>query len=98
MRRSAIPTSANPRWSMPRSTIPQTSAAVLRLPRPEPSAAVFSAPWHPVRVMLFLGLISSVLVLFAVGQPAQTLLGAAIAAAGVPVSFLVVRRQPGRVA
>ena len=40
---------------------------------------------------LFLLLIASVLTLFVVGQPVQTLLGAAVAALGLPVSFLVLR-------
>jgi len=33
-----------------------------------------------------------ILGLFALGQPVQTLIGAAVVALGVPVSFLVLRR------
>ena len=43
-------------------------------------------------VVLFLLLIVSVLAIFIVGEPAQTLLGAAVAAAGVPISFVVLPR------
>lgn len=66
-----------------------SAAAILRLPRPADST-VFRAPLHPLPILLFLLLIASVLVLFAIGQPTQTLLGAAVAAAGVPISFLVI--------
>lgn len=69
-----------------------SAAAVLVLPRPADAEAVFRAPLHPLPVLLFLVLIASVLVLFVAGQPRQTLLGAAVAAAGVPASFLVLPR------
>jgi basic amino acid/polyamine antiporter, APA family len=65
-----------------------SAAAVLRLPRPDDDGRVFVAPWHPVPVLLFLFLIAAVLVLFAVGQPRETLIGVAVAAIGVPVSYL----------
>ena len=69
-----------------------SAAAILRLPRPEATSQVFRAPLHPLPILLFLLLIVSVLALFIVGQPAQTLLGAAVAAAGVPISFVVLPR------
>jgi basic amino acid/polyamine antiporter, APA family len=70
-----------------------SAAAVLVLPRPEADAPVFQAPLHPVPILLFLFLIVAILALFVVGQPRQTLLGAAVIALGIPVSWLVVRRQ-----
>ena len=73
-----------------------SAAAVLRLPRPPADSNVFRAPLHPVPILLFLLLIASILALFVIGQPAQTLLGAAVAAAGVPISFLVIPRSIGR--
>ncbi|MGH9371990.1 MAG: APC family permease, partial [Vicinamibacterales bacterium] len=73
-----------------------SAAAVLRLPRPPADNRVFRAPLHPLPILLFLLLIATVLTLFMVGQPTQTLLGAAVAAAGVPISFLVIPRGSGR--
>jgi basic amino acid/polyamine antiporter, APA family len=73
-----------------------SAAAVLRLPRPPADNNVFRAPLHPLPILLFLLLIASVLALFVIGQPTQTLLGAAVAAAGVPISFLVIARGTGR--
>lgn len=70
-----------------------SAAAVLRLPRPDPGSPVFRAPLHPLPILLFLLLIAVVLLLFIVGQPVQTLLGAAVASLGVPVSFLVMPRR-----
>jgi len=67
-----------------------SAAAVLRLPRPPADNRVFRTPLHPLPILLFLLLIATVLALFMVGQPTQTLLGAAVAAAGVPISFLVI--------
>ena len=72
-----------------------SAAAILRLPRPPRDAHVFHSPYHPLPIALFLLLIVSVLILFVVGEPPETLIGAAIAAAGIPVSFLLphLRRQ-----
>jgi APA family basic amino acid/polyamine antiporter len=70
-----------------------SAAAVLRLPRPAADSPVFRAPLHPLPILLFLLLIASVLALFVIGQPTQTLLGAVVAAAGVPISFLVIARE-----
>jgi APA family basic amino acid/polyamine antiporter len=70
-----------------------SAAAVLRLPRPPADSNVFRAPLHPLPILLFLLLIASVLTLFVIGQPTQTVLGAAVAAAGVPISFLVIARR-----
>jgi APA family basic amino acid/polyamine antiporter len=66
-----------------------SAASLLRLPRPADDGQVFRAPLHPLPLALFLFLIVVVLVLFAAGQPRETLIGAAIAALGVPASFLV---------
>lgn len=73
-----------------------SAAAVLRLPRPPADGNVFRAPLHPLPILLFLLLIASVLALFVFGQPTQTLLGAAVAAAGIPISFLVIPGGAGR--
>jgi APA family basic amino acid/polyamine antiporter len=68
-----------------------SAAALFRLPRPAEDAGVFRAPLHPLPLMLFLSLIVVVLTLFAVGQPRETLIGAAIAALGIPAALLVGR-------
>ncbi len=49
-------------------------------------------PLHPLPIALFLLLIAAMLVLFAAGQTRQTLLGAAVIAAGVPVAWLAIPR------
>jgi APA family basic amino acid/polyamine antiporter len=69
-----------------------SAAAVLKLPRPAVEGAVFRAPGHPIPILLFLLLIVSVLALFIVGQPVQTLLGTAVAVVGFIASLLVLRR------
>jgi uncharacterized membrane protein len=73
-----------------------SAASVLVLPRPEARGDVFVAPLHPLPIVLFLVMVSSVLVLFALGQPRQTLLGALVVVLGVPVSWLVVPRRSGQ--
>jgi APA family basic amino acid/polyamine antiporter len=72
-----------------------SAASVLVLPRPDARGDVFVAPLHPLPILLFLVMVSSVLVLFALGQPRQTLLGALVVVLGVPVSWLVVPRRSG---
>lgn len=69
-----------------------SAAAVLVLPRPAPGAGVFRNPWHPLPIALFLLLVVVMIFLFAVGRPVQTLVGAAVAALGVPLSWYVVGR------
>jgi APA family basic amino acid/polyamine antiporter len=69
-----------------------SAAAVLVLPRPEARVDVFTAPLHPVPIAVFLVMVVSVLGLFIVGQPRQTLLGAVVVALGVPVSRFVLPR------
>jgi len=75
-----------------------SAAAVLVLPRPGPDRAIFTAPLHPLPIVLFLAMVALVLVLFVAGQPRQTLLGAAVVLLGLPVSWLVLPRhaRPGR--
>lgn len=73
-----------------------SAASVLVLPRPEARGDVFVAPLHPLPIVLFLVMVSCVLVLFALGQPRQTLLGALVVVLGVPVSWLVVPRRSGQ--
>lgn len=68
-----------------------SAAAILVLPRPALDAPVFRTPWHPLPVVLFLTFIVIILGLFAMGQPMQTLIGAAVVALGVPVSYLLLR-------
>lgn len=70
-----------------------STAAILKLPRPQARPDVLETPLHPVPIALFLTLIGVLLMLFVVGQTRQTLLGAAVVALGIPVSFLVVRRR-----
>ena len=70
-----------------------SAAAIQVLPRPPADAAVFRTPWHPLPIALFLTFIVVILGLFAFGQPMQTLIGAAVVALGVPVSFLVLPRM-----
>ena len=70
-----------------------SAAAILVLPRPPADNAVFRAPLHPLPIIVFLLAIVAMLVLFVVGQMKQTLLGAAVVALGVPVSYLVLPRR-----
>jgi APA family basic amino acid/polyamine antiporter len=74
-----------------------SAATILRLPRPAPRDEVFRAPLHPLPILLFLFLMAAVMALFLMGQPTQTLLGAAVAAAGVPISFLFIPGGAARV-
>jgi hypothetical protein len=41
-------------------------------------------------ILAFLVLVASMLILFAIGQPVQTLIGVAVVLVGVPVSWAVV--------
>jgi APA family basic amino acid/polyamine antiporter len=70
-----------------------SAAAMLKLPRPPANPALFRAPWHPLPVIVFLVLVVVMVVLFAVGRPVQTLIGAAVVALGIPVAWMVVRDQ-----
>lgn len=69
-----------------------SAAAILVLPRPQRDAAVFRSPWHPLPIAMFLVLVVVMIALFALGRPVQTLIGAAVVALGIPVSWFVVRR------
>ena len=69
-----------------------SAAAVLVLPRPQARAEIYTAPLHPVPIAVFLVMVVSVLGLFIVGQPRQTLLGAVVVALGVPVAWFVLPR------
>jgi APA family basic amino acid/polyamine antiporter len=69
-----------------------SAAAILVLPRPQRDAAVFRSPWHPLPIAMFLVLVVVMIVLFALGRPVQTLIGATVVALGIPVSWFVVRR------
>ena len=66
------------------------ASSLFRLPRPAEDG-VFRAPLHPMPLVLFLLLIVVVLTLSAVGQPRETLNGAAIAALGIPAGFIAGR-------
>lgn len=72
-----------------------SAVAILALPRPLPDEPVFRAPLHPLPVAVFLVLIAGMLALFVVGQPKQTLLGAAVVALGVPVAWWIVPKRAG---
>jgi APA family basic amino acid/polyamine antiporter len=69
-----------------------SAASVLVLPRPGANEPVFRTPLHPLPIALFLLLIVAMLVLFAAGQPRQTLLGSMVIAVGVPVAWLAIPR------
>jgi APA family basic amino acid/polyamine antiporter len=71
-----------------------SAAAVIVLPRPHADASIFRAPLHPLPIVSFLALIAAVLVLFLIGQPRQTLLGAGVVLLGIPASWLVIPRRP----
>ena len=69
------------------------ATAVVILPRPDTRADVFRAPLHPLPFVLFLVMVVSILALFVIGQPRQTLLGAIVVALGIPVSWFVGSRH-----
>ena len=73
-----------------------SAAAILVLPRPPQAPTIFRAPWHPVPIIVFLVLVVIMMVLFAVGRPVQTAIGAVVVGLGIPISFMVVkpRGQP----
>jgi APA family basic amino acid/polyamine antiporter len=70
-----------------------SASAILFLPRTQDERQVFEAPLHPLPIVLFLVLIVALLVLFVLGQPKQTLLGALVVMVGMVVSRLVVPRR-----
>jgi APA family basic amino acid/polyamine antiporter len=70
-----------------------SASAILVLPRPAPDARVFRSPMHPWPVVLFLLMVITIVVLFAIGQPRQTLLGAAVVLLGIPIAWRAVRRS-----
>jgi APA family basic amino acid/polyamine antiporter len=72
-----------------------SAAAIFRVRRNGSSEQVFLAPFHPLPVIVFVIFVTAILVLFAAGQPRQTILGALVVAAGIPASFLVIRRARG---
>ena len=69
-----------------------SAAAILVLPRPQPNAAVFRSPWHPLPIAMFLVLVVVMIAFFALGRPVQTLICATVAALGIPVSWFVIKR------
>jgi APA family basic amino acid/polyamine antiporter len=71
-----------------------SAAAILALPRPIGDGRVFRTPWHPLPIVAFLLLVIALLVLFALGRPLQTFLGAAVVALGLPASWLVISSRP----
>lgn len=75
-----------------------SAAAILVLPRPGRDASVFRNPLHPLPIALFLVLVLVMMGLFALGRPMQTLVGATVAALGIPVSWIVVGRPRRTVA
>jgi APA family basic amino acid/polyamine antiporter len=68
-----------------------SAAAILFLPRPPESPGIFRVPWHPLPIIVFLILVVIMVVLFAVGRPMQTAIGAVVVGLGIPISFLVVK-------
>ena len=73
-----------------------SAAAILFLPRPPATPGIFRAPWHPLPIIVFLVLVVVMVVLFAVGRPMQTLIGAVVVALGIPISFVVQGRRVSR--
>lgn len=69
------------------------AAVLLRLERTA-STHVFLVPLYPVPLVLFLALVVTMLLLFAAGQPVQTMLGLAVVLAGLVVSRFAVRAAP----
>jgi APA family basic amino acid/polyamine antiporter len=63
-----------------------SAGSLLRIDRTLGGASVFRTPFYPAPLVVFLGQIALMLVLFVVGQPLQTLLGAAVVLAGLVVS------------
>lgn len=74
-----------------------SATAILVLPRPPADSDVFRAPLHPLPIIVFLVLVVVIVALFTMGRPVPTLIGAAVIALGIPVSFAVIKR-PDRVA
>jgi APA family basic amino acid/polyamine antiporter len=74
-----------------------SAAAILFLPRPPATPGIFRAPWHPLPIIVFLVLVVTMVVLFAVGRPVQTLIGAVVVGLGIPISFLVQKQRVSRV-
>ena len=68
-----------------------SAAAILVLPRPPESPSIFRTPWHPLPIVVFLVLVVLMVMLFAVGRPVQTAIGAAVVGLGIPISFFVVK-------
>jgi APA family basic amino acid/polyamine antiporter len=69
-----------------------SAAALLRIDRSKEQERVFRTPLYPLPLLLFLFLITTILVLFVVGQPVQTVLGAAVVLIGLAVSAIA---RPG---
>ena len=66
-----------------------SAATLWRLPREAASETVFRAPLFPLPLIVFLALIALMLLLFAGGQPFQTLLGTMVVFVGLLVSRFV---------
>lgn len=66
-----------------------SAASLFVLPRPA-AASAFRAPLHPLPLLVFLGLIVAMLLLFLLGQPTQTLLGAGVVLLGLAASRFVI--------
>jgi len=70
-----------------------TVAGVFRL-RGRPGAApAYIAPWYPAAPLVFLILLTTLLLVVAVGNPRQSLGGVLVVALGLPVAALVPRRH-----
>jgi len=69
-----------------------SAAAILVMPRERGAPSAFRAPWHPLPIVVFLLLVLLIVALFAVARPVQTLIGAAVVALGLPVSWIIIRQ------
>ncbi|HYE63937.1 MAG TPA: amino acid permease, partial [Pyrinomonadaceae bacterium] len=70
-----------------------TVAAVYVLRRQQMAAIVYRTPGYPLTPLVFLVLVSVLLVLLAVNNPQQSLLGVGVVALGVPVYQLIFRHK-----
>jgi APA family basic amino acid/polyamine antiporter len=75
--------------------ISMTVAAVLRLGSRDPS---LRTPGHPWPALGFLAMVAGLLLLLAMNNPLQAVLGGAIVSAGIPAYHLIAKRDPRRAA
>jgi APA family basic amino acid/polyamine antiporter len=70
-----------------------TVFGMFRLRRRESRTDVYSTPGYPITPIVFLLLLLVMLVLLGMGRPTHSFLGVGVVALGIPVYYLVFRRQ-----